>query len=208
MAPRPRGSALPDPFGRAAFGSSKNASYLVYPTPVLSNVQILVDTTVEERRRPRQVLAGSVLPRSRTSAILGGTYAANIAAAIVATPSTAPLTIMIGVAAVLGTVSLMAADARSRWRRAESSDAHAAEPYRVSITEDGIRTWCEHVDIRYPWSDTLRITATAEFYVFLQGAAGGLALPRRALDVEAEAELRRALFEWAPAGAVQLPHEP
>ena len=130
-------------------------------------------------------------------------YALIVVAAFVLPPSR-PLTIIIGVGAVLATEVLLRIEAQSRVRGVQASDPHAAEPHFIELGADGLRAWCAHVDTRYTWDGTTGIRESPEFYLFLRGSGVGLAIPKRLLDAERDAELRRSLRDWAPGFAADL----
>lgn len=66
---------------------------------------------------------------------------------------------------------------------------------------EGVRTWCEHVDMRYPWREYVRFTEDSEFFLLLRAAGNGTAIPKRVVDVDGEAWLRAQLAERLPGSA-------
>jgi hypothetical protein len=166
-------------------------------------MQFRIEPNPEETRRACQAIAVASLPPSRRSGVMVLLYAVIVAAAFVLPPSR-PLTVVIGVGAVLATEVLLRMEAQSRVRGLQASDPHATEPHFIEVGADGLRAWCAHVDTRYTWDGTTGIRETPEFYLFLRGSGVGLAIPKRLLDAEGDAELRRRLRDWAPAFAGDL----
>ena len=99
-------------------------------------------------------------------------------------------------------------EARHRARRLLALDPHSREPYELELSEAGLRTWCGHVDLRITWDAITHVTETSEFYLFIRGASGGPALPKRILDDDQDRALRTALRQWAPPGSLDLAREP
>lgn len=162
-----------------------------------------VDPNPEETQRACQAIVTASLPPSRTNAIMIGLYVAVVAAAVTL-PVSRPVTIIIGVGAVLATVKLLHLDARARTRGLQAADPHAAEPHFIELGAGGLRTWCAHVDTRYTWDGTTGVRETSEFFLFLRGSGGGVAVPKRLLADGQEAELRARVREWLPEHADDL----
>jgi hypothetical protein len=149
-------------------------------------------------------LASKSLPESRATLIILGLYAAVAAAAYFLTPTTRPLTFLIGLGAVLGTNVALAADARRRLRAVRRDDPHALETHYVELSAEGVRSWCAHVDARYPWNDFSLVTENNEFYLLARPNGSGTAVPKRLLSDEDDEELRRRLAEWSSDRGARL----
>lgn len=124
-------------------------------------------------------------------------YAAVIAAAWLFAPATASVTAIFGIATALATAAALHAEGRSRLRRMKAGDPHARETHHIELSPLGVRTWCAHVEARYPWCDFTRVDEDREFYIFVR-PSGGAAIPKRLLDDSHDAELRKCIREWAP----------
>jgi hypothetical protein len=107
------------------------------------------------------------------------------------------MTMGIGIAAVIATVTALQAEGRSRIRRLQTEDPHARETHYVELSPEGVRAWCAHVDARYAWADFAKVVENNEFYLFVRAGGTGTAIPKRLLDGEGDAELRRWIKEWA-----------
>lgn len=91
----------------------------------------------------------------------------------------------------------LSAVARARARRRHANDPHARETFFIELGAEGLRTWCSHVEARYPWRDFTRVTETQEFYLFVLPSGSGSALPKRLLNDAQESELRSCIREWS-----------
>ena len=119
-------------------------------------------------------------------------------AAYFLTPSTSIATFVIAMVAVLATMFVLRVDGQSQMRRLQQNDPHALETHFVELDPDGIRTWCAHVEARYPWSEFTTTTENNEFYLFVRPSGTGAAIPKRLLDDGRDAVLRAHIREWAP----------
>ena len=151
-----------------------------------------------ETQRACTAIAQVGLPRSRGTAIVLALYAGVILAAYFLTPTSRPMTVMIGIVAVLGTAMALQWDTRWRLRRLQADDPHSLETHFVEVGPEGLRTWCAHVDARYTWSDFSKVVDTAEFFLFVRASGSGAAIPKRLLDPARESDLRSRIREWAP----------
>ena len=165
----------------------------------MDSLRFEINPTPEETRRACAALVQACLPPSRGNAILFGMYVVVGVAAYYLTPTTRPLTFLIGLVGVAATALLLQAEGRSRVRRLQSDDAHAREAHFIELNPDGLRAWCSHVDARYPWKDFVKVIENREFYLFLRGGSGS-ALPKRVLDESTEAALRDCIRAWSPDG--------
>ena len=157
-----------------------------------------------ESDRACAMLLDASLPPSRGTYVVLALYGAVIFAAFLLTPDTTAATTVIGVAAVLATAKTLEAEGRSRVRRLRARDPHAAETHYVELTPEIVRTWCAHVDARYPWSEVTRVVENREFYLVARAAGGGAAIPKRLLDADRDAELRQRIREWSPDRGTHL----
>ena len=151
-----------------------------------------------ETQRACSAIARAALPPSRASLIMIALYAAIIAAAWFLTPATRAITVVISVTSVLATVSALQAEGRSRMRRLRAGDPHGSETHYVELSVDGVRTWCSHVDARYPWSDFTKAIETPEFFLLVRPSGSGAGIPKRLLDDARASELRERIRTWAP----------
>ena len=160
-----------------------------------------IDPTPGETRRAFAALARASMPPSRRSAVMIVMYGIVALAAFVLTPSTRPQTIIIGVGAVMLTEALLRWESNRRIRSLRGNDPHELETHFVELTPEGVRTWCEHVDMRYPWREYVRFTEDSEFFLLLRAAGNGTAIPKRVVDVDGEAWIRAQLAERLPRSA-------
>ena len=146
-------------------------------------------------------MAKAGLPPARGSAFLF-VFAMALLAAVLATSET----LFVFLAVLGAAIALLALQMHShlRLKRAYSADQHADEPYNIEVSEVGIRTWCAHVDVLYPWDGLDRVVRTPEFYLFLRGPGGGAVIPRRVLDPPSERELHGYIRESFLDGSVEL----
>ena len=161
-------------------------------------LQFRIDPQPGETWRACIAIAQATLPPSRRSAIMIGLYVVIIVLAFVIAPSTRPQTIVIGVGAVLATEILLRREAVGRVRRTQTQDPHALETHYIELSATGVRTWCEHVDARYPWAEYRSVTKNPEFFLLLRAGGNGTAIPKRLLDDERSLELETRLAEWIP----------
>jgi GNAT superfamily N-acetyltransferase len=136
-----------------------------------------------------------------------GLYAGVALAAYFLTPSTRLTTFLIGLVAVLATMTALRLDGRSQMRRLQEGDPHSLETHFVELDPEGIRTWCAHVDARYPWREFTKTTENNEFYLFVRPSGTGAAIPKRLLDDATESALRVHIREWAPDRGAGLARE-
>lgn len=118
-------------------------------------------------------------------------------------PGAALLTIALALGALLLLLALHY-DSRVRVRRAQAADPHTVEPYVVEFDDEGIRTFCDHVDYRIRWSGITRVVENPEFLLFVRGSSGGLPLPKRVLTPLEDQALRRLVEERVPKEANAL----
>ena len=166
-----------------------------------------IDPTPGESDRACAALLKVSLPPSRRTYVVLALYGLVILAAFTLTPETTAATTGIGVAAVLATVRALEAEGRSRVRRLGAHDPHARERHFVEVNAEGVRTWCAHIDARYPWAEVTRVVESSEFYLFARVTGGGAAVPKRLLDADRESDLRERIREWAPDRGASLARE-
>ena len=163
-----------------------------------------IDPQPGESARACAAIARTVVSQSRGNLLLLGLYAAVALASYVFTPATRLTTFIIGIAAILATVSGLQALGRSNARRLRGADAHATETHFVEISAAGVRTWCSHIDARYPWVDFAKAAENSEFYLLVRPNGAGAAIPKRLLNEAGEAQLRERLREWSPDRGANL----
>jgi hypothetical protein len=134
-------------------------------------------------------------------------YVAVGVAAYYLTPTSRPLTFLIGLVAVVATALLLQAEGRSRVRRLQLDDAHVREPHFIELTPESVRAWCSHVDSHYPWKDFFKVIENNEFYLLLRPSGNGSAIPKRILDDPTDALLRQRIRDWSPDGGAGLARE-
>jgi hypothetical protein len=173
---------------------------------VAVRMHITVVPTADEVRRSRAVIAKRVLTRNYSDAIVIGIYIASAAIAYLIAPSTWLITSGLAIMAVVVAIWSLQAEAKRRARRLYAEDPHALEEYQLSVDANGVRAWCAHVDTRYTWDGFTRVRETSEFYLFLR-PLGGVAIPKRAVDAEAEEELRQLIRRWSPDRGESLARE-
>jgi hypothetical protein len=119
-------------------------------------------------------------------------------AAVLVTPSTAAATVLLAVGALLATMAALQLEGQWRMRRALAADPHMDEPYTVEVGEAGLRTYCDHVDTSITWSGVTRVVETPEFLIFVRGASGGAAVPKRVLTPADDQVIRSMVRNWSP----------
>ena len=149
----------------------------------------------------------AALPPSRGNAIVLGLYVLSVIAAWVITPATRLATAVIAIGAVAFTTIALQAEGRRRVRQLQIDDPHARETHFVELDAAGVRTWCAHVDAKYPWADFTKVAETKEFYLLVRPSGNGVAIPKRLLNEATARELRDRLREWAPDRGIALGRE-
>ena len=173
---------------------------------IQKRMRFQIDPTPGETQRACSAIVRACLPPSRRSQVMIALYVVIGAAAWFLTPKSWPMTLVIGVGAVLATESALRAESRSRMRRLQASDPHALETHHVELGPEGVHAWCGHIDARYPWQDYSRVLEDREFYLLVRPSGTGTAIPKRLLDPPRDAELRERIREWAPEQAAGLAH--
>jgi hypothetical protein len=161
-----------------------------------NSLRFQIDPTPEESQRACAAVARACLPPSRRDLFLLAVYAAVGIAAVYVTPATTAETFFIGLLAITATVAVIELEMRLRFRHLRKADPHAREPHFVEVSREGVRSWCAHIDARYPWRDFSKITDNSEFYLFVR-PSGGSMIPKRLLDEAKDSELRARVREWA-----------
>ena len=166
-----------------------------------------IDPQPEETQRACTAIAKATLPSSQGGVTTFAVYAAVVAAAYFLTPESRAVTAFIGIAAVLATIMGLQAEGRRRMRRLQRNDPHSRETHFVEIDPEGVRTWCSHVDARYPWADFAKVTEDKEFFVLARASGQGAVIPKRIVDDAQDVELRAKLREWSPDRGASLARE-
>ena len=166
-----------------------------------------IDPQPDETQRACAAIAKAMLPASQGGATIFAVYAGVIAAAYFLAPESRAVTAFVGIAAVFATIVGLQAEGRRRVRRLQRNDPHSSETHFVEIGPDGVRTWCSHVDARYPWADFAKVTEDREFFVLARASGQGAAIPKRLVDDSQDAELRARLREWSPDRGASLARE-
>jgi len=148
-----------------------------------------------ESFRGCQALVRESLPPDRSGVISFGVCFAVVIAAYLLTPSTAGVTTLIATGAIIAFMFGSQAHAKGRVAQLRAADKHSLETHFVELDETGARTWCNHVDARFPWCDFTRATENAEFFLLIRPGGGGIAIPKRVVGTGA-AELRERLAAW------------
>ncbi len=162
-----------------------------------NSLRFQIDPSPEESQRACVAVARACLPPSRRDLFLLVVYAAVGIAAVYATPTTTAATFLIGLLAIFATTAVIELETRLRFRHLRKADPHAREPHYVEVSAEGVRSWCAHIDARYPWRDFSKITDNNEFYLFVRPSGGGSISPKRLLDEAKDSELRARVREWA-----------
>lgn len=144
-------------------------------------LQFRITPLAEEGMRGCTAVARAALGTGHANAIAMAIFLTVAALAFVVTPATPARTTLIAVWAVIGTLYALQMDSRARLRRVQSRDPHALEEYSVEIGPDVVRTWCAHIDARYPWREFTQVSENAEFYLFVRPSGSGIAFPKRVL---------------------------
>ena len=171
------------------------------------HVRFQIDPNPEESQRACMAIARAVLPPDRSQLALWAIVAGVTGAAYVVTPDTWDATTAIGAAAVFTTTSTLQLLGRARLRRLRGADPHARETHYIELSPDGVRTWCSHVDARYPWAEFVTVTEDTEFYLFARGSGVGTVIPKRLLTDVEDAALRGRIREWSPDRGAALARE-
>ena len=160
-----------------------------------SSVRFEIHPIPGESFRGCQALAIESLPPDRSGVISFGVCFAVVMAAYLLTPSTAGVTTLIATGAIIAFILGSRAHAKGRVAQLRAADKHALETHFVELDETGARTWCNHVDARFPWCDFTRATENAEFVLLIRPGGSGIAIPKRVVGTGA-AELRERLSVW------------
>lgn len=166
-----------------------------------------IDSQAGEAARACTAIARSVIPQTRGNLLVFGIYIAIGLASYFLTPTTALTTFVIGLAAVLGTLSGLQAVGRANLRRLQLADPHSAETHFVELSTVGVHAWCAHIDARYPWTDFAKVVENNEFYMLVRPSGTGTAIPKRLLSDADDAHLRDCLRDWSPDQGVNLAKE-
>jgi hypothetical protein len=118
-----------------------------------------------------------------------------VIAAYLLTPSTAGVTTLIAAGAIIALIFASQAHAKGRVAQLRAADKHSLETHFIELDETGARTWCNHVDARFPWRDFTRATENAEFFLLIRPGGSGIAISKRVVGTGA-AELRERLSAW------------
>jgi hypothetical protein len=142
-----------------------------------------------------QALARESLPPDHSGVISFAVCFAIPIAAYLLTPSTAAATTLIAAGAIMTLILASRAHAKARLAQVRAADKHSLETHFVELDDTGARTWCAHVDARFPWHDFTRTTESAEFFLLIRPGGAGIAIPKRVVGTGA-AELRERLSVW------------
>jgi hypothetical protein len=148
-----------------------------------------------ESFRGCQALVRESLPADRSGVISFAVCFAVSIAAYLLTPSTAGVTTVIAAGAIIVFMFGSQANAKGRVAQLRAADKHSLEKYFIELDDTGARTWCNHVDARFPWCDFTRTTENAEFFLLIRPGGSGIAIPKRVVGTGA-AELRERLSAW------------
>jgi hypothetical protein len=135
------------------------------------------------------------LPPDRSGVISFGVCFAVAIAAYLLSPSTAAVTTLIAAGGILAFIAVSQMYAKARFAQLRAADKHSLETHFIELDDAGARTWCNHVDARFPWSDFTRVTENAEFFLLIRAGGSGIAIPKRVVGTGA-AELRERLSAW------------
>lgn len=171
------------------------------------SLRFQIDPAPNETQRACQAIVQAALPPSRGNAIVLGLYALGGVAAWIFTPATFVRSAVIAIGAVAFTTMALQAEGRRRVRQLRTGDPHAQETHFVELDATGVRTWCAHIDARYPWRDFTKVAENKEFYMLVRPSGNGVAIPKRLLDEATARELRDRLREWAPDHGAALGRE-
>jgi hypothetical protein len=163
-----------------------------------------LDPLEGENVRASRAMTKASAPRSYANEVVLAVYAAIVAIAFLVTPKIWPATAGAGVFGAGLVIVAVAREAKWRARRARARDIHALEPWQIEVNAAGIRTWCDHIDLRHTWSGITRVIETPEFFLFLRGPNGGPVIPKRILDAALTSELRANVRDWSPDHGASL----
>jgi len=124
--------------------------------------------------------------------------AAGVALLAFLLPASHASAFFVGWAALYGTVYGLQTVGRANLRQLQDNDPHTLEPHLIEIDARDVYTGCAHVSARYPWHEFTKVDESNEFYLFVRGSGGGVAVPKRLLDEPTEEELRARIREWSP----------
>jgi hypothetical protein len=162
------------------------------------SLQIRVDAEPDEAYRGCEALVAAMYPRSHAVWIVMVIYALAGLSAVMFAGEAAAVTITIAIGALLAVSWAIQLEARWRRRRALAADPHRDEAHFIELSDEGIRTYCDHVDSRITWSAITAVKETSAFYLFVRGASGGVAVPKRALTPAMDQTLRAGVRQWSP----------
>ena len=160
-----------------------------------SSARFEVSPLPGESLRGCQALVSESLPPDRSSVISFGVCFAVAIAAYLLTPATATVTTLIAAGGIVALIVGSQAHAKARLAQVRAADKHSLEMHFVELNDAGARTWCNHVDARFPWSDFTRVKENAEFFLLIRPGGTGIAIPKRVVGTGA-AELRERLSVW------------
>lgn len=160
-----------------------------------SSVRFEIHPVPGESIRGCQALIRESLPPDRSGVISFGVCFAVVIAAYVLAPSTAAITSVIAAGGILGLILGSQVYAKARLTQLRAADKHSLETHFVELDDAVARTWCNHVDARFPWRDFTRATENAEFFLLVRPGGSGIAIPKRVVGTGA-AELRERLSAW------------
>lgn len=158
-----------------------------------------IDPKPDEFRRANTAMVRAIMPPEQAANFgVIGLYLAVILAGTFLVTATAGRTIVIGLAAISGALSIQQWDVNRRIKKSLALDPHVDERYSIEITDAGVRNWCAHIDARYGWSDFSRILLTPEFLLFVRPSGAGATLPLRVTDSATTTALLEQIAGWAP----------
>lgn len=148
-----------------------------------------------ESLRGCQALIRESLPPDRSNVISFAVCFAVAIAAYLLTPSTAVVTALIAAGGILALIVGSQANAKARLAKLRAADTHSLETHFIELDDTGARTWCNHVDARFPWCDFTRVTENPEFFLLIRPGGTGISIPKRVVGTGV-AELRERLSAW------------
>jgi hypothetical protein len=157
-----------------------------------------IDPLPGETARGCTAIAQASLPTSQATAIMIATILGIYVASRLLTPTTQSMTSLIAIFAIAFMIGLSMVERSLRLRRLRRNDPHALETHFVELDQQGVRSWCSHVDARYAWQDYLKVIENKEFYLLVRSTGNGALIPKRILDKAQEEELRVRISEWSP----------
>jgi len=140
----------------------------------------------------------------RTQLILLVSFGLTFLLAFLIVPAQWPFVVLLSFFSTVLAFSAIRFDHQRRTAGMLAENPHFNESHEIEVTRDRLLSRCSHVAAEYAWSGIERVTENAEFYIFSNGPAAGLTVPKRALSDVEDRALREIVREAAPDRGANL----